>query len=149
MEVAELIKPNQIVLGLRVEDKAQLLGTLADYASRWIGLPVDTILRPLTAREALGSTGIGQGIALPHASIPGLKQTFGCFAQLEAPIAFESVDGEPVDLAFLLLTPAGAPNQNVAALAAVSRRLHDRTILHDLRTSKSAQEVHNRLVGRR
>lgn len=149
MEIAELIKLDQIVSELRVEDKTELLGKLANYASRSTRIPPDAILKCLTAREAFGSTGIGQGIAIPHASIQGLKRPFAFFGRLEHPIAFESVDGEAVDLVFLLLTPAAAPNQNVAILAAISRRLRDRAVLQELRTGKSAQDIFKALVGHR
>jgi PTS system nitrogen regulatory IIA component len=149
MEIAELIKPDQIVIGLDVTDKSGLLFELAMRASRACGVAAESILKALTAREALGSTGMGQGIALPHASIEGLKKPFGCLARLEHSVDFEAIDGEPVDLVFLLLTPPAARNQNVAILAAISRRLRDRTVLQELRTGKSAPEIYKALVGLR
>jgi nitrogen PTS system EIIA component len=147
MEIAELINPDQVIIGLDVADKSELLSELAKRASGSAEVAADLILKALTAREALGSTGIGQGIAIPHACIEGLRRPFGFFARLEHPIDFQSIDGEPVDLVFLLLTPAAVPNQNVATLAAVSRRLRDRTILQELRTGKSTYEICRRLVG--
>jgi PTS system nitrogen regulatory IIA component len=149
MEIAEVLKPDQVVSGLHVHDKTELLRTLADYASRATGVPAGAILKPLTTREACGSTGTGQGIAIPHATIQGLKRPFAFFAQLEHPIDFESVDGEPVDLVFLLLTTTATSSQNVATLAAISRRLRDRAVLDDLRTSNSAEGIHSCLTSRR
>jgi len=146
MEIAELIKLDQIVIGLEVAEKSALLSELAKRASRATDVPAESILKALTAREALGSTGIGEGIAIPHVCIEGLKGSFGFFARLEHPIDFESIDGAPVDLVFLLLTPAAARNQNVAILAAISRRLRDRGVLQGLRTGQSAYEIRKRLV---
>ena len=147
MEIAELIKLDQVVIGLDVAEKSALLSELAKRASRSTDVPPESILKALTAREALGSTGIGQGIAIPHVCIEGLKGPFGFFARLEHPIDFESIDGAPVDLVFLLLTPAAARNQNVATLAAISRRLRDRTVLQELRTGESAQGISKLLAG--
>jgi PTS system nitrogen regulatory IIA component len=147
MEIAELIKPDQVFLGLEVEHKADLLADLAGRASGFVGVPADAILQLLTKRESFGSTGIGRGIALPHASLPGIKKPFGLFARLEGSIDFESIDGKPVDLVFLLLTPGKAASDNVACLAAISRRLQDRTVLQELRTVTSPQHVYKALVG--
>jgi PTS system nitrogen regulatory IIA component len=102
----------------------------------------------LTHRESLGSTGIGRGIALPHACVPGLKRPFALFARLKKPIDFESIDEQPADLVFLLLTPQDTPSQNVANLAAISHRLKDRAVLHELRTGTAPQKVHKALVCR-
>ena len=146
MEVAELIGPERVFAGLSVSDKAELLSVLAEQSSRYIGVPADSILQALTKRESFGSTGIGHGIAIPHTCVKGLRRPVGFFARLERPIDFESVDGEPIDLAFLLLTPPTSLNENVAALAAISRRLRDASTLSSLRRSKTPEEIYNRLV---
>jgi PTS system nitrogen regulatory IIA component len=147
MQIADLIKPDQIFLGLEAERKADLLADLAKRASGLTGVSPDAILQPLTNRESFGSTGIGRGIAIPHASIPALKRPVGLFARLEEPIDFEAIDGEPVDLVFLLLTPTAPRNQNVASLAAISRRLRDPAVLQQLRTDASPQKVYKALVS--
>jgi PTS system nitrogen regulatory IIA component len=147
MEVAELIGPERVLAGVSVADKAELLSVLAERSSRYVGVPADSILQALTKRESFGSTGIGHGIAIPHTAIKGLRRPVGFFARLERPVDFESVDGEPIDLVFLLLTPPASLNENVAALAAVSRRLRDATVLSGLRGGKSPQDVYNRLIG--
>jgi PTS system nitrogen regulatory IIA component len=147
MQIADLIKPDKIFLGLEAERKADLLADLAKRASGLTGVSPDAILQPLTNRESFGSTGIGRGIAIPHASIPALKQPAGLFARLEEPIDFEAIDGEPVDLVFLLLTPEASPSQNVASLATISRRLRDPGVLQQLRTGTSAQDLCKALVG--
>ena len=127
MTIADFITPDRIVLDLRVRDKAQLLRELATRAEALGGAgTTDTILAALQSREALGSTGLGKGFALPHARIEGLKQFVGLFARLARPIDFDAIDGGPVDLVFLLLMPPeAARNGNVGALAAVSRRFRD------------------------
>jgi PTS system nitrogen regulatory IIA component len=147
VKVAELINPDHVLLDVDVERKADLLADLANRASPFIRVPASSLLKLLTNRESLGSTGIGRGIALPHASVPGIKKPFGLFARLEKPIDFESIDGQPVDLVFLLLTPPDTPSQNVASLAAISHRLQDGALLHELRTGTRLQKVYKALVG--
>lgn len=147
MEIAELIEPERVIAGLSVTDKAELLSVLAEQSSRYVGVSADSVIQALTKRESFGSTGIGRGIAIPHTSVKGLKRPMGFLARLERPIDFESVDGEPVDLVFLLLTPPAHMNENLAALAAVSRRLRDAPTLSGLRSGKSPQEIFNRLLG--
>jgi len=147
MEIANLIEPERVIAGLSAADKSGLLSDLAELSSRYIGVAADSILQALTKRESLGSTGIGRGIAIPHTAIKGLKRPVGFLVRLERPIDFESIDGEPVDLVFLLLTPPTPANENVAVLATVSRRLRDAAVLSGLRTDKGPQEIYNRLVG--
>jgi len=147
MEIAELIKPDRVIVGLEVADKSELLSAMAEKASQFIGIAADSILQALIKRESFGSTGIGRGIAIPHTTVKGLKQAVGFLARLDHPIDFESVDGQPVDLVFLLLTPPTPANENVAALASVSRHLRDAPILAGLRSSKTPQEIYNRLTG--
>src|SRR5262249_33641394 len=103
-------------------------------AARLLAIDGQTILDALMSREMLGSTGIGQGVALPHARLSGLQRFFGLFARLERPINFDAIDDRPVDLVFLLLIPEKAGNDHLAALAAVSRRLRDRDVAARLRT---------------
>ncbi len=139
MEIAEFIAPDRVALDLRVRDKAQLLRELAKRAEPFGGgLSADTILEALRAREQLGSTGLGKGFALPHARIDGLKRFVGLFARLARPVDFDAIDGAPVDLVFLLLMPADAGNNHVAALAAVSRRFRDTDTVARLRKADQA-----------
>ena len=147
MEIAELIKPDRVIIGLEVADKSLLLSALAEKASQFTGAAADSILRALMKRESFGSTGIGRGIAIPHTTVKGLKQPIGFIARLNRPIDFESVDGQPVDLVFLLLTPPSAANENVAALASVSRRLRDAPVLKALRNSPTPQKIYDHLTG--
>ena len=99
------------------------------------------------AREELGSTGVGAGIAVPHAQVPRLAATAGFFAQLERPVDFAAIDGRPVDLVFLLLGPPAARAEHLALLAAGTRRLRDRAVAEALRAATSAEAVRALLVA--
>jgi nitrogen PTS system EIIA component len=137
---------DRVIAALRVSDKAQLLRDLSQRAAKLLAIDPQPILDPLVAREALGSTGVGQGIAVPHARIGGLHDFFGLFARLERPIDFTAIDERPVDLVFLLLIPDEAGNDHLAALACVSRRLRDRDAAAQLRTAKTAAELYEILA---
>ena len=137
MTLDELIPPAHVLDSLRVADKGAALAALARIAGEALGLPVAEIAAALAAREALGSTGTGGGVALPHARLAALAAPSGFFARLERPIPFESVDGRPVDLLFLLLSPA-ANGEHLRALAAVSRRLRTPGVAEALRTAAPA-----------
>ena len=147
MGVDDLVALDRVFSGLPVDDKPELLSALAERAGRYVGVPADAIVEALRKRESFGSTGIGRGIAIPHTAVKGLRRSVGFLARLEHPIDFESVDNKPVDLVFLLLTPPTPESENIAALASISRRLRDASVLSALRSSKSAQEMYNRLVN--
>lgn len=139
MDIADFITPDRVALDLRVRDKAQLLQELAKRAeASGGGIPAAAILAALRSREDLGSTGLGKGFALPHARIDGLARFVGLFARLARPIDYDAIDGAPVDLVFLLLMPSDDGNNNVAALAAVSRRFRDASTLSGLRKADAA-----------
>jgi PTS system nitrogen regulatory IIA component len=139
MEISDFIAQDRIVLDMRVRNKSQLLSELAkrvEPASQ--GIQADTIQAALLSREALGSTGLGRGFALPHARIEGLTAFVGLFARLARPIDYDAIDAAPVDLVFLLLMPAEAGHSHVAALAAVSRRFRDAATVTNLRKADAA-----------
>lgn len=148
MELGDLIGPDRVIASLRVTDKGQLLRELSYRASKTLGIADTLILDALCAREGLGSTGIGQGIAIPHARIDGLQRIFGLFVRLERPIDFAAIDAQPADLVFLLLIPASAGREHLAALACVSRRLRDLDVAQALRRTKSAGELYAQLIDR-
>jgi PTS system nitrogen regulatory IIA component len=137
MDLADLIEPGQVVFGARADTKEKLLLDLASRAAAFLNLDPKLVFKALQAREQLGSTGLGEGFALPHARIEGLDRYFGMFARLNRPIHFDSVDAKPVDLVFLLLTPATAQGEHLAALAAVSRHLRDKELAARLRGASS------------
>ena len=146
MDGTSLIRPEQVV-GLAAKGKTQLLQELARRAATPLGIAAPTILRALAAREELGSTGVGRGIALPHATVPGLACLFSLFARLEKPIDFDAVDGQPVDLVFLLLTPEKGHREHLSALARVSRWLRDEAIAARLRATSEPRALYEVLAG--
>ena len=147
MPLGELIGANHVIVDLRAADKTQLLQELARRAGAALSLDQRIILDALQARENLGSTGLGKGFALPHARLDALSRFFALFVRLAKPIDFASIDGLPVDLVILLLTPANAGNQHLATLAALSRPLRDSTFVQQLRNAPDADALHRLLAN--
>jgi PTS system nitrogen regulatory IIA component len=147
MKMSDFIAPENVLVRLQVKDKPQLLTELSRRAAAPLLMDVRTILGALTAREELGSTGIGDGVAIPHARLEGLRTLFGLFAHLERPIDFAAIDDKPVDLVFLLLSPTGADSDHLAALASVSRRLRDRSLAERLRATHNPGALYDLLSG--
>lgn len=142
MEISDLIEPRAVMANVRAANKKQALQEIARRASEITGEPERAIFDVLIERERLGTTGVGSGIAIPHGKLAPLKRLYGVFARLETAIDFESIDGQPVDLVFLLLAPAGAGADHLKALARVSRLLRDRAICEKLRGSDSAEALY-------
>jgi PTS system nitrogen regulatory IIA component len=142
MPIGDIIGANNVIVGMRVGDKAQLLRELARRAASALPLDQRVILDALQSREDLGSTGLGKGFALPHARLDALSQLFALFVRLARPIDFAAIDDRPVDLVILLLTPANAGNQHLATLAALSRPLRDEAFVKRLRQASDAAAVH-------
>ena len=148
IDIAELITPQAVVPNPRVATKRQLLQELAKRAAALAGLDEKIVLDTLLERERLGSTGIGAGTAVPHGRLPNLPRMFALFARLEKPIPFESVDDQPVDLVFLLLTPENAGADHLKALARISRLLRDQTTCAKLRGTDRAEALYALLTDR-
>ncbi len=146
MDIATLIKPDQ-VFALRLGDKAQLLKELAGRAAERTGIAAETIAEALAVREALGSTGVGQGVAIPHARVPGLQSFFTLFVKLERAIEFAAIDERPVDLVFLLLIPPEAGSGHLAALAAISRQLRRREAASAVRGAPDTVAIYKALIA--
>ena len=142
MHLSDFISPDSVLPSLRVKSKKQLLQELSSRAARRTGLPERVIFDVLLQRERLGSTGLGQGIAIPHGKITGLKSIVGIFVRLAEPVDFEAVDGEPVDLVFLLLAPEGAGADHLKALARISRLLREGSAVEKLRASRDASALY-------
>lgn len=141
MDLAELIAPSNIIFGVRASNKEQLLRELAARAATLLHLEPIVIFEALQAREQLGSTGLGDGFALPHARIEGLEKFFGMFVRLNRPLPFDSVDDKPVDLVFLLLIPMTAQSEHLAALATICRHMRDKEFATKLRKAASASAL--------
>ena len=147
MEISEMIQPEGVIANLRVTSKKQALQELAKRSAELTGMAERTIFDVLLERERLGTTGVGNGIAIPHGKLAGLKKLHGLFARLEQPIDFDAIDDQPVDLIFLLLAPEGAGADHLKALARVSRLLRDPQICQKVRGSDSAEAIYALLAN--
>lgn len=142
MDLGDLIKQEGIVPSLKANCKKQALQELSAAAADLTGLPERDIFDTLLQRERLGSTGVGQGIAIPHGKLTGLTEIVGLFARLEEPVDFEAVDAEPVDLVFLLLAPESAGADHLKALARISRFLRMPSAVEELRAAASREALY-------
>lgn len=133
MELGDILAPDGIVPQLTATSKKQALEELAALAAKSTGLDSREMFNALLHRERLGSTGLGRGIAIPHVKFKSLKNIVCIFARLETPIDFESPDGDPVDLIFLLLAPEHAGGDHLKALARISRLVREPVVLEQLR----------------
>jgi PTS system nitrogen regulatory IIA component len=146
MELGDLIKPEAVVASLRAQNKKQALHELANKAAELTGIHARKIFEVLLQRERLSSTGIGRGIAIPHARLPGLVRIVSVFARLESPIPFEAHDGEDVDLIFLLLAPEDAGADHLKALARLSRLLREPSTIQKLRAARDRAALYSVLT---
>jgi nitrogen PTS system EIIA component len=146
-DLSDLIAPDAVLVDLAAGNKKTLFQQLANAAGDVIDLDPRVVGERLTAREKLGTTGFGGGIAIPHARIEGLGEVRGLFARLATPVDFQAVDGLPVDLVMLLLSPADAGGEHLKALARVSRRLRDAAFAEKLRGAGSRDAIYALLTG--
>ena len=142
MEVVELLAQDGVVANLKAGSKKQALQELSARAATLTGLQPRQIFDVLLERERLGTTGVGQGIAIPHGKLRELDRLYGLFARLETPIDFDAIDDEPVDLIFLLLAPETAGADHLKALARISRLLRDQEFCRKLRGSAEADALY-------
>lgn len=142
MNVADLLSPEGVFAGLRVSSKKQALQELARRAAAITGESEREIFEVLLVRERLGTTGVGNGVAIPHGKLDGLTRLHLVFARLAEPIDFDSIDEQPVDLLCLLLAPQSAGADHLKALAQVSRLLRDRQVCEKLRGAANADALY-------
>lgn len=141
MDIGGLLDRDAVVARTHAGSKRQTLHVLAEAAARKLKLDPASVLEALLAREADGSTGVGQGVAVPHARLPVPRMT-GVFLRLEQPVDFESVDGRPVDLVFALFAPENAEIEHLRALAKVSRLLRRAELREQLRKARTEDAVY-------
>ena len=147
VEIADIITRDGIILDLKsCQSKRQVLKELAQHAAAALGLEQQHLLDALMERERLGTTGIGHGIAIPHARLAEVDRLVGLFARLEQPVDFESLDDQPSDLVFLLLAPDSADADSLKALARISRVLRDPALRQRLRQERDRDAVHRMLT---
>ena len=141
MEIVDLISTESVVANLHATSKKQALQDLARRAAEIAGLQERAVFDVLIERERLGTTGVGNGIAIPHGKLSNLDKLYGLFARLERPVDFNAIDEKPVDLIFLLLAPETAGADHLKALARVSRLLRDKGVCEKLRGTDNAEAL--------
>ena len=147
MEIADLLTgPEAVLASVKASGKKALLAELASRAAGLYALDERRLFDRLVEREALGSTGVGGGIAIRHGRVATIASPCGLFARLAQPVAFDAIDERPVDVVFLLMAPEGAGADHLKALARVSRLLRDRSLVDKLRATESAEALYALLV---
>jgi PTS system nitrogen regulatory IIA component len=146
MKFSELLKPEAVKVLTSASSKKRLMQDIADLVSAAYDLDDAHVVESLLAREALGPTGVGHGVALPHARLPGLDRVLGAFVLLDKPIDFSSVDRQPVDIAFALFAPEDSGVDHLKALALVSRTLRETSICEKLRANPRASTLYTILT---
>lgn len=142
MDLAEIIDSRAVLANVKAQNKKQLLQELSQTMASLVAMDQRIIFETLLTREKLGSTGIGQGLAIPHGKVPGLTRVYGLFAKLNQPILYDSVDGEPVDLVFVLLAPDHAGADALKALARISRLLREPQTITKLRGTDTPEGLY-------
>jgi PTS system nitrogen regulatory IIA component len=146
MKISDLLSQKDVLVDVRTSNKRQLLQEFAARAADSLGLRVDQVAPYLIKREELGSTGIGRGVAIPHARLPDLQRPYGLLAKLRHPIEFEAIDGQAVDIVFVLLLPAAVESGQLEALALAARVLRPPENLVRLRDAKNSSELYAAIV---
>ena len=146
-DLSAMLTVESIDAAVHAPNKKGLFQLLGTAASRMTGIPAKTIVAAISEREKLGSTGFGAGVAIPHGKIQGLERVYGYFARLAQPVDFQAVDGLPVDLVFLILSPPDAGADHLKALASASRALRDRATVAKLRGARSRDAIFALLAG--
>jgi PTS system nitrogen regulatory IIA component len=147
MELADILAERAVLCCTGVKTKRQLFEDLAARAAELTGHPQAEILEAISSREELGSTGLGNGIAVPHGKIAGLKGVTAVFARLDQPIEFDSVDDQPVDIVVMLLAPSGAGADHLKALSRVARLLRTEAVVDELRRTVDCAQLYGVLTS--
>jgi nitrogen PTS system EIIA component len=142
MKIADFVDAGSVVPCLKATTKKQVLQDIAQQLAGLVAIDQRIIFETLHTREKLGSTGLGQGIAMPHGRIPGLTHVTGLFVKLATPVDYDSVDGKPVDLVFALLSPDDAGADHLTALAKISRVMRSPAALSKLRATNTAEGLY-------
>ena len=146
MNTGDLLDRSAISVRVSAANKKKVLAVIAEIAARNFNLDAGDVLDALSEREAAGSTGVGYGVAVPHARLEGLQRMRGIFVRLENPVEFESVDDQPVDLLFALFAPKTAGAEHLRALARVSRIMRQSELREQLRKARTADALHALLM---
>jgi PTS system nitrogen regulatory IIA component len=147
MDLTSIILPDMIIANLKANSKKQVLHELAELAAKKVACTEHEILDTLLQRERLGSTGTGNGVAIPHGKLPNLDGIVGAFARVSKPIAFDAIDDQPVDLFFMLLAPEGSGADHLKALSKIARILRDEEKLNALRSAQDVDGIYETLIA--
>ncbi len=147
MELNDIISPDSILANLKPNSKKQLLQELADVGAARIGMEPPAVFETLLERERLGSTGVGNGVAIPHGKIAGIKKIVGVFAQLSKPVEFDAMDDQSVDIVFMLLAPEGSGADHLKALSKIARVLRDQSVLTSIRNTTDSEVIYSLLTA--
>jgi nitrogen PTS system EIIA component len=147
MNISDFLSPADVMLDVVAADKQKLLSELARKAGSIVAVRPERLFSELFKREELGSTGVGGGVALPHARFQQISKPFGMFVRLRRPIDFDAVDEKPVDIVFLLLLPEGSDGEQLGALAAIARKLRNPEIAAALRRARDSAELYRTLAA--
>ena len=137
MKLDDLLRADRVFYVSSVSSKKKLLQSMAEYISGDVGTPAPVLLERLTAREQLGSTGVGHGVAIPHARLSRIEKVQGAFMVLGQPVEYDAIDGQPIDIVFLLVAPEKDSTDHLKAMALVSRILRNKKNCEVLRDTKS------------
>ncbi|ADO43765.1 PTS sugar transporter subunit IIA [Ketogulonicigenium vulgare] len=146
MKLGDILQSNAIKVLASSSSKKRLFQDLGELAETCYGLDTEQVVTALLERESLGPTGVGHGVALPHARMDGIDSVQGMFIRLEKPMDFDAIDRQPVDLVFALLAPAHAGVDHLKALALVSRTMRDQNVLSKLRANSDPATLHTILT---
>lgn len=146
MELTDILQADMVFLDLKAGSKKQILSEIATKLAQKVAKEETDVFQLVLEREKLGSTGVGRGVAIPHARIDGLEDIVGAFARLDEPIEFDAVDDQPVHLIFMLLAPEKSGSKHLKALSIVSRTLRDRDFCESLNDYQNPQDIFNLLV---
>lgn len=141
MTVSALLSPQKIFIDTEVSSKKKLLEMIANIVADRSNIAQSTIYNNLLSRERLGSTGLGKGFAVPHARIPDLDQTIGCFFRLKEPVNFESPDNQPVDLVFTIVIPEEATDEHLLLLSSLARIFSQPEVCQAIRDATGKEEI--------
>jgi PTS system nitrogen regulatory IIA component len=147
MKINDFLSPADVMLDVKPANKGELLRLLSTRAAAGAGLDADEVVTLILKREDLGSTGVGNGVALPHARLVGLKAPFSLFARLRRAIDFEAIDDQPVDIVFLLLLPESDNGEQLNALACAARALRDAEVLKQIRGAADPDALFRAIAG--
>jgi nitrogen PTS system EIIA component len=147
MKISDFLSSKDVMIDVAAADKQKLLQALARKAASILGVLAEHVLAELQKREELGSTGVGGGVALPHARFPQVRKPTGMLVRLRKPIDFDAVDGKPVDIVFLLLLPESPDGEQLGALASIARKLRKPEVTAALREARDSEQIYRTLVA--